>query len=69
MLYLQWLYTLVNAYLCVLKLEAYTMYVSHSIVTCAMLARPEVYFLNNIYVPFLSLFLLEYTYLYGYMLL
>ena len=37
MLPLRWFYTLVNVHLCVLKLEASTMYVSHSIVTSAIL--------------------------------
>ena len=37
MLPVRWLYTLVNAHLCVLKLEVYTIYESHSIVTSATL--------------------------------
>ena len=38
MLYLQWLYVLVNAHLCVFKLEASKMYEPHNIVTSAILA-------------------------------
>ena len=38
MLPLQWFYTLINAHLYVFKLQAFTMYESHSIVTSAILA-------------------------------
>ena len=41
MLPLRWFYTLLNAHLCVLKLEVSTIYESHSIVTSATLVRPE----------------------------